>query len=73
MRVRQQALGHGHRKIWDARCLNQHSNVAICLSISRTLAQKNQRALGVLEQVQSALHRVRSRNLPRCCVNDFDE
>ena len=64
MGVRQQALGHGHRQVGNARFFNQRTNVGVGLGVSGPLAQQNERALGAFEQIKGALDLLKGAKRP---------
>jgi hypothetical protein len=67
--VGQQAFGHRHRQERDAGFFDEGANVGVGLRIRRALAEDDERPLGFGQQVKGALDRLRSRRLPRCCVD----
>ncbi|SPC23583.1 hypothetical protein CO2235_MP70243 [Cupriavidus oxalaticus] len=73
VRIGQQALGHRHRQVRNARLLDQRADIRFGACVRSTLAYQDQRALGALQQRDGTVDRVRSRQLARGRIHHLDQ
>jgi len=71
--VGQEAFGHRHWQIGYAGCLDERSNVFVCLSIGRPFAQDDEGTLGACQQVERAFDRFRRRDLRWRRIDDLHQ